>query len=90
MRASIAGWGTAVPEHRLTNADLERQVETSDDWIVERTGIRERRVAAPTETTASLAIEAGTAAIKQAGITPEDVDLLIGEKIDLIILKKHI
>jgi 3-oxoacyl-[acyl-carrier-protein] synthase-3 len=77
MRASIAGWGTAVPEHRLTNADLERQVETSDDWIVERTGIRERRVAAPTETTASLAIEAGTAAIKQAGITPEDVDLLI-------------
>jgi 3-oxoacyl-[acyl-carrier-protein] synthase-3 len=77
MRASIAGWGTAVPEQRLTNADLERQVDTSDDWIVERTGIRERRVAATDETTASLAIEAGTAAIKQAGITPEDVDLLI-------------
>ncbi len=77
MRASIAGWGTAVPEHRLTNADLERRVDTSDDWIVERTGIRERRVADPGETTATLAIEAGTAAIKQAGITPEDVDLLI-------------
>ncbi len=77
MRASIAGWGTAVPDQRLTNADLERRVDTSDEWIVERTGIRERRVAAPNETTASLAIEAGTAAIKQAGITPEDVDLLI-------------
>jgi 3-oxoacyl-[acyl-carrier-protein] synthase-3 len=77
MRASIAGWGTALPEQRLTNADLERLVDTSDEWIVERTGIRERRIASPTETTASLAVEAGTAAIKQAGITPEDVGLLI-------------
>jgi len=77
MRASIAGWGTALPEQRLTNADLERLVDTSDEWIVERTGIRERRIASSTETTASLAIEAGTAAIKQAGITPEDVGLLI-------------
>jgi 3-oxoacyl-[acyl-carrier-protein] synthase III len=77
MRASIAGWGTAVPEQRLTNADLERRVDTSSEWIVERTGIRERRVAAGDETTASLAIEAGAAAIKQAGVTPGDVDLLI-------------
>jgi len=77
MRACIAGWGTAVPEGRLTNHDLEQRVETSDEWIVERTGIRERRIAAPAETTASLAIEAGTAAIKQAGITPDEVDLLI-------------
>ena len=77
MRASIAGWGTAVPEQRLTNADLELLVNTSDDWIVERTGIRERRIASTGETTASLAIEAGTAAIKQAGITPEDIELLI-------------
>jgi 3-oxoacyl-[acyl-carrier-protein] synthase-3 len=77
MRASIAGWGVAVPEQRLTNADLEQRVDTTDEWIVERTGIRERRVAAPGETTASLAIEAGMAAIKQAGITPEEVDLLI-------------
>jgi 3-oxoacyl-[acyl-carrier-protein] synthase III len=76
-RACIAGWGTAVPEQRLTNAELERRVETSDEWIVERTGIRERRIASPDETTASLAIEAGTAAIKQAGITPEDIELLI-------------
>ena len=77
MRASISGWGTAVPEQRLTNAELERRVDTTDEWIVERTGIRERRIASAGETTASLAIEAGTAAIKQAGITPEDVDLLI-------------
>jgi 3-oxoacyl-[acyl-carrier-protein] synthase III len=77
MRASIAGWGTAVPEQRLTNADLEQLVETSNEWIVERTGIRERRIAGVGETTASLAVEAGTAAIKQAGITPQDIQLLI-------------
>jgi 3-oxoacyl-[acyl-carrier-protein] synthase-3 len=77
MRACIAGWGSAVPEQRLTNADLEQLVETSDEWIVERTGIRERRIAGAGETTASLAVEAGTAAIKQAGITPEDIELLI-------------
>jgi len=76
-RACLAGWGTAVPEQRLTNADLEQRVDTSDEWIVERTGIRERRIASDGETTASLAIEAGTTAIKHAGITPEDIDLLI-------------
>lgn len=77
MRACIAGWGSAVPEGRLTNADLEARVETSDEWIVERTGIRERRVATEDETTASLAIAAGAAAIKSAGITPEEVDQLV-------------
>ncbi len=77
MRASVAGWGTALPEGRLTNADLEQRVDTSDAWIVERTGIRERRIADVGETTASLAAEAGTAAIKHAGITPDDIDLLI-------------
>jgi 3-oxoacyl-[acyl-carrier-protein] synthase III len=77
MRACIAGWGSAVPEQLLTNADLERRVDTSDEWIVERTGIRERHIAAAGETTASLAVEAGTAAIKEAGIAPGDVDLLI-------------
>jgi 3-oxoacyl-[acyl-carrier-protein] synthase III len=77
MRAAIAGWGTAVPEQRLTNADLEQRVDTSDEWITERTGIKERRVVVEGETTASLAIEAGTAAIKQAGVTPQDIDLLI-------------
>jgi 3-oxoacyl-[acyl-carrier-protein] synthase III len=77
MRACISGWGTAVPEQRVTNADLEQRVDTTDAWIVERTGIRERRVAAPTDTTGSLAIDAGTAAIKHAGIPPDAVDLLI-------------
>jgi 3-oxoacyl-[acyl-carrier-protein] synthase III len=77
MRASISGWGAAAPDGRLTNADLERRVETSDQWIVERTGIRERRIVGPDESTASLAIEAGGAAIKQAGLTPDAIDLLI-------------
>jgi len=77
MRACVAGWGTALPDGRLTNTDLEARVDTTDAWIVDRTGIRERRVARPEETTASLAIEAGAAAIKQAGISPLDIDLLI-------------
>ena len=77
MRAAIAGWGTALPERRLTNAELEQRVDTTDQWIVERTGIRERRIAADGETTASLAIEAGAAAIKHAGLTPDSIDLLI-------------
>ena len=77
MQAAISGWGTALPDQRLTNADLEQQVDTSDQWIVERTGIRERRIAAPGESTASLATEAGAAAIKHAGLTPDAIDLLI-------------
>lgn len=74
---AIAGWGIYVPEHRLTNADLEQTVDTNDAWIVERTGIRERRIVAPEETTATMAITAGAAAIKGAGLTPGDIDLLI-------------
>jgi 3-oxoacyl-[acyl-carrier-protein] synthase III len=77
MRARISGWGTALPEQRLTNAQLEQRVDTSDQWIVERTGIHERRIAADGETTASLAIEAGATAIKHAGLTPDAIDLLI-------------
>jgi len=77
VRAAITGWGAATPAHRLTNAELEKRVDTSDSWIVERTGIRERRIAEPGETTASLAVEAGGAALKQANIAPDEVDLLI-------------
>ena len=77
MRAAVAGWGAAVPDGRVTNADLEQRVDTSDQWIVERTGIRERRVAGADDSTATLAIAAGAAAIKQAGITPVDIELLI-------------
>jgi 3-oxoacyl-[acyl-carrier-protein] synthase-3 len=77
MRAAISGWGTALPDLRLTNADLEQLVDTSDQWIVERTGIRERRIAVPGESTASLATEAGAAAIKNAGVTPDAIGLLV-------------
>ncbi len=61
----------------LTNADLERMVDTSDEWIVTRTGIRERRVAAANETTASMAAVAGLRAIHTAGLGPDDIDLII-------------
>ena len=77
MAATIAGLGVALPEARLSNLDLERMLDTSDEWIVERTGIRERRVAADDETVTTLAIAACVAAIKDAGITPDDVSLLI-------------
>ncbi len=77
MRAAISGWGTAVPDQRLTNADLEQLVDTSDQWIIERTGISERRIASPGETTATLATEAGAAAIKSAGLTPDAIDLMV-------------
>ncbi|HWC10680.1 MAG TPA: hypothetical protein VG455_05605, partial [Acidimicrobiales bacterium] len=75
--AAIAGWGTAIPSRRVTNHDLAQRVDTNDAWIVERTGIRERRVAGPGETTASMAVEAGAAAIASAGITPADIGCCI-------------
>ena len=76
-RAVIAGCGMAMPDARLTNADLEARMDTSDAWIVERTGIRERRIAHDDETTGTLAVAAGAAAIKDAGLTPDDVGLLV-------------
>jgi 3-oxoacyl-[acyl-carrier-protein] synthase-3 len=76
-RAYVAGWGAAVPEGIVTNADLEARLDTSDAWIVERTGIRERHVATSDDTTASLAIAAGAAAIKRAKLTPDAIDLLV-------------
>ncbi len=77
VSAGIVGWGTALPEGRVTNADLEARLDTNDSWIVERTGIRERRVAGVGETTATLGAEAATNAIKRAGLVPTDIDLLI-------------
>ena len=73
----ITGWGSYAPERVLTNADLERLVDTSDEWIQTRTGIRERRVAAPHETTATLAAVAGKRAIAVAGLEPDDIDLIL-------------
>jgi 3-oxoacyl-[acyl-carrier-protein] synthase-3 len=75
--AHITGWGMAVPERVLTNDDIARMVDTNDHWIVTRTGIRERRVAGPRETTASLAIEAAQAALEVADLSPDQLDLII-------------
>lgn len=73
----IAGWGSALPTGRVTNADLETRMDTSDAWIVERTGIRERRAAEAGTTTATLATDAARAALESAAQEPADVDLLI-------------
>jgi 3-oxoacyl-[acyl-carrier-protein] synthase-3 len=73
----IVGTGRYLPERRLTNADLEKLVDTSDAWIAERTGIRERRIAAPGEVTSDMAAEAGRRALARAGITAADLDMII-------------
>ena len=73
----IAGTGSYVPERVLTNADLEKFVDTTDDWIVSRTGIKERRIAAPDEATSHMATKAAQRAIEAAGITAADIDLII-------------
>jgi 3-oxoacyl-[acyl-carrier-protein] synthase III len=72
--ARITGYGTALPDKVLTNADLAAMVDTSDEWITERTGIKERRIGG---TTAGLATEAAKEAIKSAGVSAADIDLLI-------------
>ena len=76
-RAAIAGFGFSVPEKRLTNKDLEKMVETSDEWIRSRTGISERRIAEKGTGTSDLAAKASLAALKQAAIKPEELDLII-------------
>jgi len=75
--ATIAGVGMYVPERILTNAELARMVDTSDEWIVERTGIHERHIAAPEQATSDLAAPAALEALKVAGQSPESVDLII-------------
>jgi 3-oxoacyl-[acyl-carrier-protein] synthase III len=76
-RVSITGLGSHVPDRVLTNDELSKLVDTSDDWIVERTGIRERRIAAPEEALSDLALPAAEQALDTAGVRAEDVDLLI-------------
>lgn len=73
----ILGTGSYVPEKILTNFDLEKTLDTSDSWIVQRTGINERRIAAPEESTVSLSVIAAKKALAAAGVSPKDVDLLI-------------
>src|SRR5271165_6206110 len=75
--AILAGFGSQLPEKRLTNEDLARMVETNDEWIVQRTGIRERRIAGIDESTATLATDAARKAIAGAGIEPREIELII-------------
>ena len=77
MRTRISGTGKAVPSKVLTNADIEKLVDTSDQWIVERTGIRERRILEEGRTTSDLAAEAGRNALEAAGITASQLDAII-------------
>jgi 3-oxoacyl-[acyl-carrier-protein] synthase-3 len=78
LKTKIAGIGMYVPEHVVTNKDLIKYMDTTDEWIKERTGIAERRYAHRTEeTTTTMGIEAARVAIKNAGITPQDIDFII-------------
>ena len=77
IRVRIAGTGRYLPERVMTNAELETIVDTSDEWIRTRTGIRERRIAAPDEGSADMGAAAGLAALTDAGIAPADVDLIV-------------
>jgi 3-oxoacyl-[acyl-carrier-protein] synthase-3 len=77
LRTRIIGTGSYAPEKVMTNADLEKLVETSDQWIFDRTGIRERRVAAPDQASSDLALIASRNALEMAGVRPEDLDLII-------------
>ena len=77
-RSKIAGIGMYVPENIVTNNDLLKYMDTSDEWIQERTGIKERRYAHRTEeTTTTMAVEAAKIAIERAGITAQDVDFIV-------------
>ena len=75
--AHITGWGMSVPEPIMTNDDLAKFVDTNDQWIRERTGIRERRIAKDTDFTSTLAVDASIRALKKANLRPTDVDLII-------------
>jgi 3-oxoacyl-[acyl-carrier-protein] synthase-3 len=77
MRSYVAGTGSFAPEKIVTNADMERLVETSDQWIVERTGIRERHMIADAETTSDLAVRAARKACDAAGVDPKDIEAII-------------
>ncbi len=77
MNAAIRGTGSSLPESKLTNADLERMLDTNDDWIVVRTGIRERRVLDAQEATSDIATRAARQALDMAGLEPDEIDLIV-------------
>jgi 3-oxoacyl-[acyl-carrier-protein] synthase III len=76
-RSVVRGCGSYLPERVLTNADLAKMVDTSDDWIVQRTGITERRIAADDETTSMMGVKAAQAALVDAGLKADDIDLIV-------------
>lgn len=77
IRSIVRGFGAALPKRVMTNSEIEGVVETSDEWIVQRTGIKQRYIAGEGETTASLGEAAARAALDNAGLTPDDIDLII-------------
>jgi len=77
MRSVVLGCGSYLPSHVVTNAELTQTVDTSDEWIVQRTGIRERCIAAPGELTSDLALHAARAALTDAGVDAQSIDLII-------------
>jgi 3-oxoacyl-[acyl-carrier-protein] synthase-3 len=77
-RAAISAVASYVPERILTNAELALSLETSDEWIVTRTGIRERRIGAPGETTSTMGAEAVRRLMTKSGVGPDDIDALVG------------
>jgi 3-oxoacyl-[acyl-carrier-protein] synthase-3 len=77
MRSLVVGTGSYAPQRVLSNADLEKMVETNDQWIMERTGIRERRIAAPEEASSDLAYHASVRALEQSGVKAEDLELIV-------------
>ena len=77
VRSIVRGVGSYLPQKILTNAELAKTVDTSDEWIQQRVGIKERHVAAEGEFTSDLAVAAARAALDNAGLTPDDIDLII-------------
>jgi 3-oxoacyl-[acyl-carrier-protein] synthase-3 len=75
--AQITGWGKYIPEKVLTNADLAKMVDTSDEWITSRTGIKERHIRAAGENSSHMSVKSARAALDKAGLQPTDIDLII-------------
>ena len=77
MNSRILSTGSYLPSHIRTNADLEKMVDTSDEWIVTRSGIRERRIAAADETVATMGCEAAKKALEMANLDPQEIELIM-------------
>ena len=77
IRSVVRGYGAALPKRVMTNRDMESVVDTTDEWIVQRTGIRQRYIAGEGETSVSLGTDAALAALKNAGLTPDDIDVIV-------------